>query len=77
MLMGLGSETILVRTIQIRSETDPKRIKNMTAAELKIRSDWQRFKLDQHLASMSREEIEKEREERKQKEWEILNRMFK
>ena len=37
-------DTPLGYTVQIRAETDVKKIREMTAHEKKIRSDWQRFK---------------------------------
>lgn len=39
-LSGLNSETPLGRIVQIRSEKDPKRIKEMTPEQRKIRHDW-------------------------------------
>ena len=75
-LAGLGPDRPLSRIVQIRSETDAKRIKNMSRAELRIRNEWEAFKIRQHQSSMTKEEIEKERQERKQRELEILQKIF-
>ena len=48
----------------------------MSRAELRIRNEWEAFKIRQHQASMTMEEIEKERQERKQRELEILQKIF-
>ena len=48
LLVGLNSETPLGYAVQIRSEKNPKKIKEMTNQEKKIRSDWQQFKLSQN-----------------------------
>lgn len=47
LLKGLNGETPLGYVVNIRSETDPKKIKEMTKHERKIRSDWHRFKAKQ------------------------------
>ncbi len=44
LLTGIMADTPLGRVVEIRAETDPKKIKEMTAQEKKIRSDWQDFK---------------------------------
>ena len=75
-LVGLSPERPLSRLIQIRSETDAKRIKNMTKAELRVRSEWEAFKIRKHQASMSKQEIETERKERKQRELKMLEKIF-
>nr|DAM40457.1 MAG TPA: hypothetical protein [Caudoviricetes sp.] len=43
MLVGLNSETALGYVVTIRSETDIKRINNMTKKELEIRQEWSNF----------------------------------
>ena len=44
LLVGLMEDTPLGRVVQVRSESDPKTINEMTAQEKKIRSDWSRFR---------------------------------
>lgn len=44
LLSGLNGETPLGYVVQIRSEKNPKKIREMTANEKKIRSDWAVFK---------------------------------
>ena len=44
LLAGIMYETPLGETVRIRAETDMKKIREMTAHEKKIRSDWQKFK---------------------------------
>ncbi len=44
LLGGLNGDTPLGYVVQIRAEKDTKKIKNMTAHEKKIRSDWLNFK---------------------------------
>lgn len=44
LLSGLNGETPLGYVVQIRSEKNPKKIREMTANEKKIRSDWTVFK---------------------------------
>lgn len=48
LLTGIMEDTPLGRTVQIRSETDPKIIASMTAHEKKIRSDWQAFTMSKN-----------------------------
>lgn len=40
LLQGLGPETPLARTVQIRLETDKEVLKNFTSSQHKIRSKW-------------------------------------
>lgn len=47
LLKGLNGETSLGYVVNIRSETDPKKIKEMTKTEKRIRSEWQRFRAKQ------------------------------
>ncbi len=44
LLSNLNSDTPLGYTVMIRSEKNPKRIREMTANEKKIRADWAEFK---------------------------------
>ena len=44
LLTGLNGDTSLGYAVRIRSEKDPKKIKEMTNHEKKIRSDWLEFK---------------------------------
>ena len=44
LLTGLNGDTPLGYVVQIRSEKNPKRIKEMTANEKKIRAEWANFK---------------------------------
>lgn len=43
LLVGLNGETALGYVVSIRSETDIKRINNMTKKELEIRQEWSNF----------------------------------
>lgn len=47
LLKGLNGETPLGYVVNIRSESDPKKIKEMTKNEKRIRSEWQSFKAKQ------------------------------
>lgn len=40
LLQGLGPETPLARTVQIRLETDKEVLKNFTSSQHKIRNKW-------------------------------------
>lgn len=40
LLSGLSADSPLGRIVQIRSENDPKMLKNFTKYQRKIRSDW-------------------------------------
>lgn len=42
LLSGLNEQTPLVRVAQIRTETDPERIRAMTPEQRAMRSEWQR-----------------------------------
>ncbi len=47
LLSGLNGDTPLGYTVQIRSERNPKKIREMTANEKKIRSEWNQFRAKQ------------------------------
>ena len=51
LLVGLGGDTPLGYVVRIRSETDTKRIQEMTNHEKKIRRDWQSFRAKQARTS--------------------------
>ena len=40
LLSGINGETVLGNVVRIRSEKDPKKIKEFTKEERKIRNDW-------------------------------------
>ena len=40
LLSGLGEDTPLVRTVQIRLENDPKMLAHFNSAQHRIRSEW-------------------------------------
>lgn len=44
LLSGIMYNTPLGEVVRVRAETDMKTIREMTAQEKKIRSEWQRFK---------------------------------
>ena len=43
LLIGLNGETPLGYVVQVRAETDQKKIKEMTAHDKKIRAEWKEF----------------------------------
>ena len=47
LLAGLTGETPLGYAVQIRSETDAKKIREMSAHEKQMRRDWQTFRMKQ------------------------------
>lgn len=47
-LSGLDSETPLGRIVAIRAEDDPKRIKEMTPEQKRIRNEWRRKQFDKN-----------------------------
>lgn len=62
LLIGLNSETPLGYVVQIRSEKDPKKIREMTDHEKQIRADWQQFNKKQIMKNriyLSKEDITK------------------
>ncbi len=62
LLVGLNAETPLGYVVTIRSETDPKKIREMTNHEKQIRAEWQQFRRKQKLDSkiyLSNEDITK------------------
>ena len=44
LLAGLGEDTPLARTVSIRLENDPDKLKYFTSSQLRIRSEWQNKK---------------------------------
>ena len=62
LLRGLNGDTPLGYTVQIRAETDQKKIREMTAQEKKIRQEWKQFRSKQQkpeLIVLSKDEIDK------------------
>lgn len=62
LLVGLSGETPLGYVVQIRAETDAKKIKEMTNHEKKIRADWREFKKEKEMSNkifLSNEDITK------------------
>lgn len=57
LLTGLMDDTPLGRVVEIRSTTDKDRIRNMTAHEKKIRSDWAKFRREHSQNSGKPNEI--------------------
>lgn len=47
LLIGLNGDTSLGNVVRIRSEKNPKKIKEMTNKEKEIRNEWQMFKAKQ------------------------------
>lgn len=62
MLKGLNGDTPLAYYIRIRSETDSKKIQEMSQDEKKIRNDWLRFKQSQENKLTDSEKKEKVKE---------------
>jgi len=54
LLSGIMYETPLGEVVRIRSETDMKTIREMTAHEKRIRSEWQAFKNKKRAKESSR-----------------------
>lgn len=54
LLSGLSAESPLGRIVQIRCENDPKILRNFTAHQRKIRSEW-RNKASQRIDEKSRD----------------------
>ena len=50
LLVGLNGDTALGNVVRIRSEKDPKKIKEMTNHEKQIRTEWQQFRLKHNKA---------------------------
>ena len=62
LLAGINGDTPLGYIVQIRAETDNKKIREMTNHEKKIRAEWQEFKRKQqkeHVVYLSKDEIDK------------------
>lgn len=56
LLKGLSADSPLGRIVQIRSENDPKILKNFTKYQRKIRSDWRNKKVKQ-ITPKNRDEM--------------------
>ena len=54
LLSGLGPDTPLVRTVQIRLENDPKVLKHYTSAQHRIRNKWRSRR---HTKKMSQSDM--------------------
>lgn len=48
LLSGINGDTPLGYVVQVRSEKNPKKIREMTANEKKIRTEWFAFRAKQH-----------------------------
>nr|DAI14522.1 MAG TPA: hypothetical protein [Caudoviricetes sp.] len=62
LLSGLNGDTPLGYVVQIRSETDSKKIREMTKKEKEIRNEWNQFKLKnkkQQKIELKKEDISK------------------
>jgi hypothetical protein len=62
LLRGINGDTPLGYTVQVRAETDQKKIREMTAHEKKIRQEWKDFKSKQqkqNVVVLSKDEIDK------------------
>lgn len=62
LLSGLNGDTPLGYVVQIRAETDRKRIQEMTIKEKEIREQWRNFKRKERLENkiyLSNEDITK------------------
>lgn len=62
LLIGLNGDTPLGYVVQIRAETDPKKIKDMTIKEREIREEWRQFRRKQEMDKkiyLSNEDITK------------------
>lgn len=62
LLTGLNGDTPLGYTVQVRAETDNKKIREMTAHEKKIRQEWKQFRnkqQKQNVIVLSKDEIDK------------------
>lgn len=49
LLIGIGGDTPLGRTVQIRAETDPKRIKEFNTYEKRIYNEWKEYRKSQNI----------------------------
>lgn len=61
-MSGLNGDTPLGYVVQIRSETDSKKIREMTKKEKEIRNEWNQFKLKnkkQQKIELKKEDISK------------------
>lgn len=51
---GIMEDTPLGQTVMIRKEDDPKRLKNYTAYENRIRNEWRSFRARQSVAELGK-----------------------
>ena len=58
LLVGLNGDTPLGYVVQVRSETDQKKIKEMTKKEKQIRSEWANFKSKNQKQIQNQKKIE-------------------
>lgn len=49
LLVGINGDTPLGYVVQTRAESDPKKIREMTAHQKKIREEWREFKNKQKM----------------------------
>lgn len=62
LLSGLNGDTPLGYVVQIRAEKNPKKIREMSNQDKKIRSDWAKFKSNQkekNIIELKKEDISK------------------
>ena len=59
-LSGLNEKTSLGKIVAIRSEKDPKVIKEMTAEQKRIRDEWQKKDLSNKTEEYQRELVRRE-----------------
>lgn len=62
LLSGLNGDTPLGYVVQIRAEKNPKKIREMSNQDKKIRSDWAKFKSKQkekNIIELKKEDISK------------------
>ena len=62
LLSGLNGDTPLGYVVQIRAEKNPKKIREMSNQDKKIRSDWAKFKSNQkekNIIELKTEDISK------------------
>lgn len=55
----MSGETALGHTVQIRAETDKKKIENMTVKEKEIRREWQEFRNSQIAKQEQKDKMKK------------------
>jgi hypothetical protein len=62
LITGLNGDTPLGYTVQVRAETDHKKIREMTAHDKKIRQEWKQFRSKQQkqdVIVLSKDDIDK------------------